>query len=236
LVSIALHGGLFACISACANDDSRGLHQRVAPEKIIKVSMVRASAPASLSTAAPSAPPALQAAPTGAVAKVRTTPRVSPLVKPALSALALSAETSPPATTDQALPKAADAQQPNSANGQTTAPAPVAAPATDYATATLPAGVMRLAHPDYAYNPQPEYPELLREQGVGGVVWLKVWVHSDGQPGQVSLLRGSGYRLLDAAAVRAVHGWRFLPAKQGAQALASWVEFPIRFQAPQQEG
>ena len=85
------------------------------------------------------------------------------------------------------------------------------------------------AHPDYAYNPQPDYPLLLREQGVGGVVWLRVWVDSEGRPVEIKLAKGSGYRLLDDAALRAVKQWRFIPAKNGEQRLASWVEFPIRF-------
>lgn len=85
------------------------------------------------------------------------------------------------------------------------------------------------ARPDFAYNPQPDYPMLLREQGVGGVVWLRVWVDSDGRPIEIKLVKGSGYRLLDDAALRAVKLWRFIPAKNGEQRLASWVEFPIRF-------
>ena len=85
------------------------------------------------------------------------------------------------------------------------------------------------ARPDYAYNPQPEYPILLREQDVGGVVWLRVWVDSEGRPGEIKLAKGSGFRLLDDAALRAVRQWRFIPARTGEQKLASWVEFPIRF-------
>ena len=88
---------------------------------------------------------------------------------------------------------------------------------------------IQAAQPDYAYNPQPDYPMLLREQGVGGVVWLRVWVDSEGHPGEIKLAKGSGFRLLDDAALRAVRQWRFVPAKKGAQSLASWVEFPIRF-------
>lgn len=83
--------------------------------------------------------------------------------------------------------------------------------------------------PDYAYNPQPDYPMLLREQGIGGVVWLRVWVDSDGRPVEIKLAKGSGYRLLDDAALRAVKLWRFIPAKNGEQRITSWVEFPIRF-------
>lgn len=85
------------------------------------------------------------------------------------------------------------------------------------------------ARPDYAYNPPPDYPLALREQGIGGVVWLRVWVDGDGRPGEIRLARGSGYRLLDDAALRVVRHWRFVPARSGNQTLASWVEFPIRF-------
>ncbi len=92
-----------------------------------------------------------------------------------------------------------------------------------------PAQLLQAAKPDYAYNPQPDYPVLLREQGVGGVVWLRVWVDSEGLPGEIKLAKGSGYRLLDDAALRAVQQWRFTPARRGGNKLASWVEFPIRF-------
>ena len=93
--------------------------------------------------------------------------------------------------------------------------------------------IAQLAHqkaaPDYAYSPAPNYPLLLREQGIGGLVWLRVWVNIDGRAEQVHLLEGSGYRLLDEAALRAVRNWRFFPAAEAGQALASWVSFPIRF-------
>ena len=91
------------------------------------------------------------------------------------------------------------------------------------------AGAVSKARPDYAYNPAPDYPLLLRERGVEGVVWIKVWVEVDGCPGEIVMAKGSGYRLLDEAALRAVRQWRFLPARRGDQALAGWVEFPIRF-------
>ena len=85
------------------------------------------------------------------------------------------------------------------------------------------------ARPDYAVNPKPEYPRLLREHGVGGTVWLRVRVDSEGRPADVKLAKGSGYRLFDEAALRVVALWRFIPAQTGEQKLASWVEFPIRF-------
>ncbi|MCX8522258.1 MAG: energy transducer TonB [Rhodoferax sp.] len=87
----------------------------------------------------------------------------------------------------------------------------------------------QVARPDYAYNPPPQYPLLLREQGVGGVVWLRVWVERDGRPADIRIAQGSGYRLLDDAALRAVKQWRFTPASHAGQRLAGWVEFPVRF-------
>lgn len=109
------------------------------------------------------------------------------------------------------------------ASTRVTSSATVATPATPAAEPQVG------ARPDYAYNPPPDYPLALREQGIGGVVWLRVWVDGDGRPGEIRLARGSGYRLLDDAAVRAVRHWRFLPARSGDQTIASWVEFPIRF-------
>lgn len=88
---------------------------------------------------------------------------------------------------------------------------------------------IQAAHPDYAHNPAPDYPLALREQGIGGIVWLRVWVDQDGRPAEIRLHKGSGYRLLDDAALRAVRHWRFIPARVGPQPQASWVEFPIRF-------
>jgi TonB family protein len=85
------------------------------------------------------------------------------------------------------------------------------------------------ARPDHAYNPKPHYPIELRERGVSGVVWLRVWVDSAGRPREIEVAKGSGYRLFDDSALRAVQHWRFIPAKYKEQNLASWVEFAVRF-------
>ncbi|WP_204848123.1 energy transducer TonB, partial [Rhodopila globiformis] len=52
---------------------------------------------------------------------------------------------------------------------------------------------------------------------------------ADGHPQAVSVARGSGFPLLDQAAVAAVRGWRFIPARQGAEAVAARVLVPIIF-------
>lgn len=86
------------------------------------------------------------------------------------------------------------------------------------------------ARPDHAHSPKPAYPLALRDLGVSGVVWLRVWVDNAGRPREIELAKGSGYRLFDEAALRAVQHWRFVPAKNEQQSLASWVEFAVRFE------
>jgi protein TonB len=89
---------------------------------------------------------------------------------------------------------------------------------------------LQTARPDHAYSPKPAYPLALRDLGVSGVVWLRVWVDDVGRPREIELSKGSGYRLFDEAALRAVQHWRFIPAKNEQQNLASWVEFAVRFE------
>ncbi len=58
---------------------------------------------------------------------------------------------------------------------------------------------------------------------------LRVKVDMQGRPADVQLLAGSGWRLFDEAALQQVRACRFIPARQGDQAIDSWVEFPVRF-------
>jgi protein TonB len=60
-------------------------------------------------------------------------------------------------------------------------------------------------------------------------VLLRVRVDPQGQPADVQLLAGSGFRLFDEAALRQVRGCRFIPAARGDESVDSWVEFPVRF-------
>jgi periplasmic protein TonB len=102
-------------------------------------------------------------------------------------------------------------------------------PSSSVAVEKIERAVVYTARPDYAYNPLPSYPVALKEQGIGGTVWLRVWVDISGLPQEIVLVKESGYRLLDEAALRAVKQWKFIPAKNGDVDFASWVEFPIRF-------
>lgn len=100
------------------------------------------------------------------------------------------------------------------------APAPVAPP-----VAVTPPNF----NADYLRNPPPAYPYMARRQGQQGKVILRVLVSPAGLPGQVEIRTSSGVGSLDDAALDAVRNWRFVPARQGTQAVAAWVLVPIAF-------
>jgi protein TonB len=78
-------------------------------------------------------------------------------------------------------------------------------------------------------NPRPEYPEEARRQHQEGLVILSVEVGADGQPDNVTMSRGSGFPLLDQAAIEVVRLWRFEPARAGGIPVSSQVDVPVRF-------
>lgn len=85
------------------------------------------------------------------------------------------------------------------------------------------------ARPQHDLNPVPDYPIMLRQRGIEGTVWLRVFVDRSGLPERIILFKTSGYRLFDESALRAVARWRFKPARSQGATMASWVEFPVRF-------
>ncbi len=99
-----------------------------------------------------------------------------------------------------------------------------ASPATPPPPPTL--TVARAAHSQCALAP---YPPALKEQGIEGVVRLRILVNSEGRAAEVQMMASSGWRLLDQAALAQARGCRFVPAHRGAQPVDDWVEFPMRF-------
>jgi periplasmic protein TonB len=82
---------------------------------------------------------------------------------------------------------------------------------------------------DYLDNPAPNYPALSRRSGEQGKVMLRVFVEPGGNAGQVLIAASSGFDRLDSAAIDAVRRWKFVPARQGENAIAGWVVVPINF-------
>ena len=81
----------------------------------------------------------------------------------------------------------------------------------------------------YLRNPAPRYPPVARRSGEQGTVTLRVLVTPEGLPARVDLERTSGSVHLDNAALEAVKGWRFTPARRGSEAVEGWVLVPIVF-------
>lgn len=81
----------------------------------------------------------------------------------------------------------------------------------------------------YLNNPTPNYPALSRRNGESGRVMLRVQVGADGLPKAITIAESSQFTRLDEAAIAAVKRWRFVPAKQGDQAITEWVLVPLNF-------
>lgn len=82
---------------------------------------------------------------------------------------------------------------------------------------------------EYLKNPKPAYPALARRMHLQGTVLLRVWVGESGKVREVSVHQSSGFDALDTAALNAVQGWRFAPARRGDMPVDAWVEVPVKF-------
>lgn len=83
-------------------------------------------------------------------------------------------------------------------------------------------------------NPAPSYPPQAVREGLTGVVELEILVGVDGRPQEVKVVRSSGHRLLDQAAVRVVRSsWIFQPALHEGQPVQALGRVPIEFKLNQ---
>lgn len=78
-------------------------------------------------------------------------------------------------------------------------------------------------------SPHPVYPRQARLMGWEGLVVLRLLVDVHGNVAQVSVTTGSGFTLLDEAAVDAARRWRFEPARDGDRPIAMPHEVRFRF-------
>ena len=124
-----------------------------------------------------------------------------------------------PVTSEAVPPLAAASSESPRVVVETKAP-----PAFTEAAATPP-----LFNAAYLRNPAPVYPAIARRSGDQGTVMLKVLVSPEGTPLRVELDQSSGSKSLDGAALDAVKGWRFVPARRGAQNIEGWVRVPVVF-------
>ncbi|MHC5053824.1 MAG: energy transducer TonB [Planctomycetota bacterium] len=85
------------------------------------------------------------------------------------------------------------------------------------------------AEPVARGNPAPRYPRLARGRGIEGTSLLGVVVLPDGTVGEIKVVRTSGHRVLDEAAVTAVRRWRFRPARRDGASVEARVLLPVTF-------
>jgi TonB family protein len=75
-----------------------------------------------------------------------------------------------------------------------------------------------------------EYPSILRDAGIGGVVLVYFFIDEEGVVQNAHVQTGSGHAALDGAALRVAYAFRFSPALNREQPVPVWVQIPIRFE------
>lgn len=83
-------------------------------------------------------------------------------------------------------------------------------------------------------SPPPTYPPQAVRENLTGVVELEILVGIDGKPIDVTVVRSSGHRLLDQAAIRVVKSrWKFQAAMSNGQPVQARGRVPIEFKLEQ---
>jgi TonB family protein len=82
-----------------------------------------------------------------------------------------------------------------------------------------------IAHNVVLYAPKPVFPPAALQQHLSGRGIYKLDL-DNGTPYDVRIIRSTGHKILDDAALEALRQWRFLPHRM------VWVTIPIEFRAP----
>ena len=86
--------------------------------------------------------------------------------------------------------------------------------------------------PIFQNNRPPSYPQVAIDNRWEGVVTLRVHIDEAGIVREVEVIAGSGYDVLDGAAVNAVSTWQATPATEFGRNVSTKVKLPVRFQLP----
>ncbi|NIN70803.1 MAG: TonB family protein [Gemmatimonadetes bacterium] len=77
------------------------------------------------------------------------------------------------------------------------------------------------------------YPKILQDAGIGGTVFVWVFIDTNGRVQNAQVQRGSGNAALNAAALEAVYEFEFTPALNMDKLVEVWVAFPVTFHVPE---
>lgn len=87
-----------------------------------------------------------------------------------------------------------------------------------------------LVEPRFRVPPRPPvYPRRARDLEQQGEALIRARLDRRGNPEEVLVWKSSGFVLLDHAAMSAVRGWQFEPAKRNGEPIVAWVQIPVRF-------
>jgi protein TonB len=75
----------------------------------------------------------------------------------------------------------------------------------------------------------PVYPFKAREQGIEGVVQVKILVRADGTVGEVQILAARPEGLFEETTLKTVPQWRFRPGTIEGKAVTAWVVTAVHF-------
>jgi protein TonB len=75
----------------------------------------------------------------------------------------------------------------------------------------------------------PVYPFKAREQGIEGVVQVKILVRADGAVGEVQILAARPEGLFEDSVLKTVPQWRFRPGTIEGKAVTAWVVTAVKF-------
>ena len=76
--------------------------------------------------------------------------------------------------------------------------------------------------------PPPEYPSVMKQKGVSGLVALKVEIDETGAVTACSVSKSSNAEF-EEPAMKAVRNWRFKPAQKGGAPVKISLILPIKF-------
>ena len=82
--------------------------------------------------------------------------------------------------------------------------------------------------PTVVSTPSPVYPEIARQAGIEGRVYVRARIGRDGRVREASIAR-SDNAVFDAAALAAIRQWTFTPGVQAGRTVEGWTTIPIRF-------
>jgi protein TonB len=90
-----------------------------------------------------------------------------------------------------------------------------------------PAFVVYDTSPEIIHPVVPDYPELARQAGVEGIIYLNLWVNEEGEVVRADFLKGP--EIFKAEARAAAVQMKFSPALQRDKPVAVWVTLPFHF-------